>query len=110
MASLDLHGCCPEYIRKPAKIREFIVQLCDSIKMKRYGPAMIKRFGEGELEGYSALQFIETSSVTIHFDEGKDRAFVEIFSCKYFNPAKALKFCQKFLKAKKASSRHFLRY
>lgn len=107
---MDLHGCHPEYIRQPRKIRQFVVELCDSINMKRYGPTMVKRFGEGDLEGYSALQFIETSSVTIHFDEGKDRAFIEIFSCKYFDPQEALKFCKKFLEAKKAKSRHFLRY
>ena len=87
-----------------------MIQLCDSINMKRYGPTMLKRFGEGELEGYSALQFIETSSVTIHFDETKDRTFIEIFSCKYFDPKKALRFCKEFLQARRSKLRYFFRY
>jgi len=78
--------------------------------MTRYGKAMIKRFGEGTLEGYSALQFIETSSVTMHFDEVKNRAFIEIFSCKFFNPKRAEVFCRKFLQAKRSRLKHFLRY
>lgn len=110
LASIDLHGCKPEYIRQPKKIKEFIVKLCSSIKMKRYGPALIKKFGQGGLLGYSALQFIETSSITIHFDEMEDRAFVEIFSCKYFDANKAELFCKKFLQAKKSKMRHFFRY
>ena len=31
--------------------------------------ADLERFGEGELEGWSAMQFIETSSITVHADE-----------------------------------------
>ena len=58
LASLDLHGCDRHIISTPKEIEKFIILLCKEIKMKRYGRAMIKRFGEGELEGYSALQFI----------------------------------------------------
>lgn len=110
LASLDLHNCQPEYIRQPKKIRQLIIGLCQRIKMKRFGPPLIKKFGRGELLGYSAMQFIETSSVTLHFDETKDRAFIEIFSCKYFDPNQALNFCQKFLKAKKTKMRYYFRY
>ena len=78
--------------------------------MKRYGPPLIKRFGAGALEGYSALQFIHTSSVTIHFDETANRAFIEIFSCKFFDPKKAELFCKTFLQAKKSKAKSFLRY
>ena len=110
LASIDLYDCAPELIRSPKKIEEFIIKLCAKIKMQRYGPAMIKRFGEGELEGYSALQFIETSSITMHFDEGKERAFIEIFSCKFFEPKQAEEFCRRWLKAKRTKLKHFLRY
>lgn len=78
--------------------------------MKRFGEPMIQKFGEGELLGYSALQFIETSSITIHFDEVKNRAFIEIFSCKFFDPPKAANFCGSFFKAGRINCRYFLRY
>jgi len=110
LVSVDVYGCEPDYIRQPKKIKEFMVELCKSIGMKRYGPAQIKRFGEGDLLGYSALQFIETSSITMHFDDVENRAFVEIFSCKFFEPKKAEQFCRQFLKAKSSKVRHFLRY
>lgn len=77
--------------------------------MKRFGEPMIKKFGAGDLLGYSALQFIETSSITLHFDETENRAFIEIFSCKFFDPEKAKIFCHKFLEAKKSKIRHYLR-
>ena len=41
----------------------------DAIGMRAHGPLMIERFGDGELEGWSAMQFIETSSITVHADE-----------------------------------------
>ncbi|MDP2932561.1 MAG: S-adenosylmethionine decarboxylase [bacterium] len=110
LVSIDLYKCKPEFIRQPKKIKEFIFKLCSAIKMKRYGAPMIKKFGEGDLLGHSALQFIETSSITLHFDETKDRAFIEIFSCKYFEPEGARQFCQKFLGSKKSKLRYYLRH
>ena len=110
VASVDLYDCHPQHIKDPKKIEELINGLVAEIKMTKYGPAMIQRFAEGELEGYSALQFIETSSITLHFDETKNRAFIDVFSCKFFEPAVAEAFCQKFLEAKSAKTRHFFRH
>ena len=58
----------------------------DAIGMRAHGPLMIERFGDGDLEGWSALQFIETSSITIHADEVSGRCFVDVFSCRPFDP------------------------
>lgn len=110
VASVDVYDCNPKYISDPGKIRDFILALCEAIKMKRFGAAMIERFADGELEGFSALQFIETSSITMHFDEQKNRAFIDIFSCKFFEPAMAQQFCQTFLEAQSAKTVHYLRY
>ena len=52
--------------------------------MRAHGPLLIDRFGDDDLEGWSALQFIETSSITVHADETWGRCFVDIFSCKAF--------------------------
>jgi hypothetical protein len=38
------------------------------------------------LEGPSAMQFIETSSITIHADETAGRCFIDVFSCREFDP------------------------
>ena len=109
VGSIDLYDCHPQYIKTPEKIRELIDGLCQEIKMKQFGEPLIQRFAEGALEGYSAMQFIETSSITMHFDETKNRAFIDIFSCKFFKPAAAEAFCKNFLEAKRAVTRHYFR-
>ena len=98
LATINLYDCDAELIKTPKELERFVIELCDLIDMKRYGQAMIERFAEGPLEGYSMLQFIETSSITCHFDEEANRAFIDIFSCKYFNSQVAAEFCQQFFK------------
>jgi S-adenosylmethionine decarboxylase len=100
-AVIDLYDCDPELIKSFNSIEEFVIGLCDLIDMKRYGKAMIERFATGYYEGVSLLQFIETSSITAHFDERENRAFIDVFSCKYFNPETAAEFCKTFFKAGK---------
>lgn len=109
VASVDCYDCDRTIITTPEEIKRFIYELCDHIKMIRHGEPLIERFAEGELEGYSAMQFIETSSVTMHFDEMENRAFIDIFSCKFFEPLEAEKFCREFLKASRSKSTHFFR-
>lgn len=79
------------------------------IDMKRFGEPKIQRFGDGPLEGYSAFQFIETSSITIHFDEIENRAFIDVFSCKDFDENIVEEFSKKFFNAKKSKMKYFLR-
>ena len=61
----------------------------DAIGMRAHGPLMLERFGDGELEGWSAMQFIQTSSITLHADEAGGRCFVDVFSCRRFDPGVA---------------------
>lgn len=102
LAIINLYDCDKNIIKNKRKIKRFIVDLCKKIGMKRKGKTIIKRFGKDSLYGYSAMQFIETSSITIHFDEIKNRAFIDIFSCKNFNEKKVEMFSKKFFKAKKS--------
>jgi len=60
--------------------------------MVPYGKPVIDRFGDGTLEGVSGFLFIMTSSITIHCDEVNNQVFIDIFSCKPFNPEASLKF------------------
>ncbi|MEK7610632.1 MAG: S-adenosylmethionine decarboxylase [Patescibacteria group bacterium] len=110
VASIDLYGCDPQLISNPASIQQLIDGLCASIDMKKFGQSLIQRFAEGTLEGYSAMQFIETSSITMHFDETKNRAFIDVFSCKFFAPTMAENFTKKFLKATDSKVTHYFRH
>ena len=108
LAAINLYEC-DEKIKNKAEIKRFIKDLCKVIAMKPVGLAKVKRFGKDELEGYSALQFIETSSITCHFDETENRGFIDIFSCKEFDEKKALKFCKSFFNAKKTDIKILIR-
>lgn len=110
-ASIDLSGCDHQMIQSPKAIKGFVSALVKEIKMKAYGGVYLKKFGDDSLEGYSAIQFIETSSITVHFDDKiADRAFIDIFSCQFFDPAAAEKFAKNYFRAKKSRIKIFLRY
>lgn len=109
LAIINLYECSPKLIKNKSAIKEFITEICKEINMKKFGSTKVKKFGEGKLKGYSAFQFIETSSIIIHFDEQKNRAFIDLFSCKDFNSKKAGSLSKKFFKAKKAKIKTILR-
>jgi S-adenosylmethionine/arginine decarboxylase-like enzyme len=111
LASIDLAGCDNGLIQSPRAIKEFVASLVKHINMQTFGPIHLHQFGEGSLHGYSVMQFIETSSIVIHFDDKLgNRAFIDVFSCKYFDPKKAETFAKKFFKAKKSKTTSLLRY
>jgi S-adenosylmethionine/arginine decarboxylase-like enzyme len=86
LAAIDLYECDRDALADPDSIRRFVPTVIDAIGMRAHGPLAIDRFGDDDLEGWSALQFIETSSITVHADEVYGRCFVDIFSCKPFEP------------------------
>ena len=86
LAAIDLHGCQRRRLEDPDSIRAFVPSVIEAIGMRAHGPLRLERFGNGELEGWSAMQFIETSSITIHADEFSGRCFIDVFSCRRFDP------------------------
>jgi S-adenosylmethionine/arginine decarboxylase-like enzyme len=84
LAAINLHGCVHGRLADPDTIRRFVPAVIDAIGMRAHGPLRIDRFGQDELAGWSAMQFIETSCITIHADEVWNRCFVDIFSCRPF--------------------------
>ena len=86
LAAIDLHGVARLRLADADSIRRFVPALIAAIGMRAHGALMIDRFGDDELEGWSALQFIETSSISIHADEVFGRCFIDVFSCRPFDP------------------------
>ncbi len=102
VASIDVHNCNPAYLRDPEKLKDFITGLVEAVDMVKHGPTHIERFGDESKHpgpGYSAMQFIETSSVTLHCDEYENRIFIDLFSCKYFDPEVAETFSKDFFES-----------
>ena len=85
LAAIDLHGCDRERLADPDTLRRFVPAVIAAIGMRAHGPLHLERFGDDDLEGWSAMQFIETSSVTLHADEVWGRCFVDVFSCRAFD-------------------------
>ena len=98
---LDLYDCNPEAIRSKEKLQEYTRELCQVIEMTPYGAPFAERFGlnEAKTAGYSIVQLIETSSITGHFSEELNSAYINIFSCKGFDPEQAAEFSRGFFGA-----------
>lgn len=108
---MDLFGCDRRIISSKKKLQEYTNKLCKLIKMKKYGKTLLPYFGEKAefTKGYSLVQLIETSSITGHFSEYWQTAYINIFSCKKYSQAVAKKFTKEFFKAKKIKAQLLVR-
>jgi S-adenosylmethionine/arginine decarboxylase-like enzyme len=98
--SIDLYNCNPKFIRNANKIKIFVKQLCKLIEMKRFGETQVIHFGEDEkVAGYSMIQFIETSLISAHFANKTNSIYLDVFSCKYFDPIAVAEFAKAFFEA-----------
>ena len=84
---LNVKNCHPKTIRTHLTIYGFSQMLVKAIDMKAYGEPLIRHFGEGNKAGYTLVQLIETSNITAHFVEETNDAYIDVFSCKEFDPA-----------------------
>jgi len=108
---LDLYDCDPKIIKSSKAIKSFASKMCKLLEMKKYGKALTPHFGHDDpkTSGYSLLQFIETSSITGHFSELWNSAYINVFSCRMFSSRKAINFTKKYFKAKKIVARRLSR-
>lgn len=109
-AGIDLHNCNPDTIRSAEKIEQFVIELCERIKMKRFGECQVVNFGEDEkVAGFSMVQLIETSCISAHFANQTKTTYLDIFSCKYYNPYNAAEFAKEFFEASDYNLNYTLR-
>jgi S-adenosylmethionine/arginine decarboxylase-like enzyme len=105
---LDIYQCNPTKVRSRDEIVAFIKKLCGEVlDMKLHGETWIERFGQHRPvnTGYTVVQFVETSSVIAHFSELKNSVYLEIFSCKPYDPAVVSDFCCHFFEGKRVVER-----
>lgn len=102
-AAIDIYDCSPERIRDENAIKTFVVELCDLIEMKRFGETIVIHFGEDEkVAGYSMVQLIETSLISGHFANLTNAVYLDVFSCKPYNPEIVRDFATRFFRGKKS--------
>jgi S-adenosylmethionine/arginine decarboxylase-like enzyme len=109
-SSIDIYECEPETIRSAEKIRQFVIELCDLIEMKRYMDTLVVHFGEDEkVAGFSMVQLIETSLISAHFANLTNTTYLDVFSCKPYDPEVVAQFAQKFFGGKHCTTSFNLR-
>ena len=100
-SGIDLHGCNPATIRDAQKIKEFVYELCNKIAVNRYGECSVVHFGEDpRVSGFSMVQLIETSLISGHFANQTDAVYLDVFSCKYYDPHVVAEYAKEFFEAK----------
>ena len=100
LSSIDLKACDPQRIRSKGAITEYVIQLCDCIHMKRFGEPRIVHFGEDEkVAGFSLTQLIETSLISGHFANLTNSIYLDVFSCKLYDPYKVAEFTKEYFHA-----------
>ena len=111
VTALDLHDCDPATIRSAEKIHQFTVEVCDRIKVNRYGDPIIVHFGaEEKVAGYSLVQLIETSLVSGHFANLTNRAYIDVFSCAWYSPSEITNYASEFFGARSYRVSTYLRH
>jgi S-adenosylmethionine/arginine decarboxylase-like enzyme len=96
-SSIDVYNCHPDKIRCAETISRFVRELCELLEMKRFGDTTVVHFGEDEkVAGYSMVQLIETSLVSGHFANLTNTAYIDVFSCKPYDPDIIKNFTEKF--------------
>ena len=109
---LDLHGCDPSTFNREC-IGAYFERLCVLIDMKREALHFWDDIGVSEedkqtsphTQGTSAVQFILTSSIIIHTLDQLSAVYINMFSCKAFDPKVAEQFSVEWFGADDCSAR-----
>ncbi|MCH9052985.1 MAG: S-adenosylmethionine decarboxylase [Proteobacteria bacterium] len=103
---LDLHGCNSAKFNR-ADIDGYFTELCQRISMRKcevhfwddVGVPIEERQISPQTKGTSAVCFILTSTVVVHTLDILEAVYVNIFSCKTFDPAVAAEFTEDWFQA-----------
>jgi S-adenosylmethionine decarboxylase len=114
LTSVDIYDCVPEILGDAKMIEKFVTALCETIGMKPLGNCQVVRFGADDIgaddigadeiggnekaDGYSMTQLIETSLISGHFVNATHTAYLDIFSCKFYEPRDVAQFAMSFFK------------
>ena len=100
-SAIGIYGCDPDLIRDAGAIRRFVIELCDRIQMRRFGECHVVDFGEDDrVAGFSMFQLIETSNISAHFANASNAVYLDVFSCKAYEPDTVAVFAKEFFRGK----------
>ena len=98
---IDLYDCDLALMQDADAIKDFVHQLCDKIKMRRYGETQVVFFGDDpRVTGFSMTQLIETSLISAHFADASCAIYLDVFSCAPYEPQEVAEFAAGFFRAR----------
>jgi len=107
---IDLYDCDLNLMQDEAAIKRFVRELCDLIKMRRFGETQVVRFGDDpRVTGFSMTQLIETSLISAHFADNSKAIYLDVFSCAPYDPNEVAVFTAQFFKAQRHKMEVFTR-
>jgi S-adenosylmethionine/arginine decarboxylase-like enzyme len=96
---LDM-GECNESINNVDIVRKFITELVEKLKMYALGAPVVIYVDTPEGKGVSAVQIITTSTITFHGDDSGKQVFLDVFSCKQYEPSTVIEHVKKYFAPK----------
>ena len=78
-------------VRSKDAIAEFAKSLVSAINMEAYGEPIIEHFGKEGIKGYTLVQLIQTSSITVHFCDDSGDFYLNCHSCKPFSEMEVIR-------------------
>lgn len=108
---LDCAGCDKPLIMDEKNIRDFLEDLLKVTDMKAWGEPVVANLQDCEehIKGYSAVQLIHTSSITCHFADSTGGAYIDVFSCKTFDPSMVIDCVQRFFNPESVADTYLMR-
>jgi S-adenosylmethionine/arginine decarboxylase-like enzyme len=101
---IDLYECDLSLMQDEVAIKRFVRELCDLIKMRRFGETQVVRFGDDpRVTGFSMTQLIETSLISAHFADNACAIYLDVFSCAPYDSNDAAAYAARFFKAQRCS-------
>jgi len=101
---LDFYGCTPKVCDDLELCYDFLDKVVDDLGMKKQAPPEVFK-SDAELypdkAGLSGWVPLIDSSVVIHTLSKKGFITIDVYSCRYFDPQKAERFCEKFFHPKR---------
>jgi S-adenosylmethionine/arginine decarboxylase-like enzyme len=78
---------CNKDIDKPEVIKKFLKQMVKDLDMTAVGEPIIKHFDTPPYgRGTTGVQILTTSTITFHSDDEKWSLYLDVFSCKSYDP------------------------
>ena len=108
---LDMEDCS-EMMDNKGYVTKFFKELISELDMKELSPIMIVKVDGPDLgsgRGLSAVQMITTSSITFHSDDDKRCIYLDVFSCKKYNPDIVIRTVDKYFSPKRISKKFLYR-